>query len=218
MEIIHSIIDFILHIDEHLIEIVHQYQTWTYLILFFIIFAETGFVVTPFLPGDSLLFAIAALIAKGDTNLDIVLMSILLCSAAVIGNTTNYYFGYYLGPKIFKPGNTILKLEYYTRTQDFFTKHGGKAVIFSRFLPILRTLAPFVAGVSQMPIAQYTIYNILGGVLWIVSFLTLGYLFGNLPIIKENFSLVVIGIIVVSIIPPIYMSIKSRLANKEKEI
>lgn len=210
MEIIHTIINFTLHIDQHLVEIVQQYQTWTYLILFFIIFAETGFVITPFLPGDSLLFAVAALIAKGGTGLDIVLMAALLCIAAIAGNTTNYYLGSYFGSKVFKPENTILKLEYYTQTQDFFAKHGAKAVIFSRFFPIFRTIAPFVAGVGSMPIGRYTRYNVIGGLSWILSFLCLGYLFGNIPIVKNNFTIVVFIIIFSSVIPAIYGVIKSR--------
>ena len=210
MEIIHTIINFTLHIDQHLVEIVQQYQTWTYLILFFIIFAETGFVITPFLPGDSLLFAMAALIAKGGTGLDIMLMGVLICIAAIAGNTTNYYLGSYFGSKVFKPENTILKLEYYTQTQDFFAKHGAKAVIFSRFFPIFRTIAPFVAGVGSIPIGRYTRYNVIGGLSWILSFLCLGYLFGNIPIVKNNFTIVVFIIIFSSVIPAIYGVIKSR--------
>jgi len=210
LEIIHTIINFTLHIDQHLVEIVQKYQTWTYLILFFIIFAETGFVITPFLPGDSLLFAMAALIAKGGTGLDIMLMGVLLCIAAIAGNTTNYYLGSYFGSKVFKPENTILKLEYYTQTQDFFAKHGAKAVIFSRFFPIFRTIAPFVAGVGSMPIGRYTRYNVIGGLSWILSFLCLGYLFGNIPIVKNNFTIVVFIIIFSSVIPAIYGVIKSR--------
>jgi membrane-associated protein len=210
LEIISSIIDFILHIDQHLIEIVRDYQTWTYLILFMIVFAETGFVVTPFLPGDSLLFAIAALIAKGGTGLDIFLMGLLLCISAIAGNTLNYYLGSYFGPKVFKPENKILKLDYYLKTQEFFVKHGGKAVIFSRFIPIFRTIAPFVAGVGAMPIGRYTVYNVIGGVSWVISFLALGYLFGNIPVIKQNFTLVIVAIILLSVIPPVYAAIQSK--------
>ncbi|MEO8794830.1 MAG: DedA family protein [Daejeonella sp.] len=214
MDLVSSIIDFILHIDKHLIEIVQNYQTWTYLIIFLIIFAETGFVVTPFLPGDSLLFAIAALIAKGGTGLDIFLMGFLLSISAIAGNTVNYYMGNYLGPRVFKPENKILKLDYYLKTQAFFTKHGGKAVIFSRFLPIFRTIAPFVAGVGAMPIGRYTLYNIIGGVSWVVSFLALGYLFGNIPVIKQNFTLVIVAIILLSIVPAIYAAVQSRFKKK----
>ena len=217
LEIISNIIDFILHIDQHLIEIVKDYQTWTYLILFLIIFAETGFVVTPFLPGDSLLFAIAALIAKGGTGLDIFLMGLLLCISAIAGNTVNYYLGSYFGPKVFKPENKILKLDYYLKTQEFFVKHGGKAVIFSRFIPIFRTIAPFVAGVGAMPIGRYTFYNVVGGVSWVVSFLALGYLFGNIPIIKQNFTLVIVAIILLSVIPPIYAGLQSKFKKKKAD-
>ncbi len=218
MEIIHNIIDFILHIDNHLVEIIKDYQTWAYLIIFLIIFAETGLVVTPFLPGDSLLFAAAALIAKGNTGLDIFLMTILLCIAAVLGNTVNYYLGRYFGPRVFKPQNRILKLDYYLKTQNFFLRHGGKAVIFSRFLPIFRTIAPFVAGVGGMPISRYTVYNIVGGVSWVISFLCLGYIFGNIPVIKQNFSIVVIAIILLSVLPAIYTAIKSALKKKDNKL
>ncbi|WP_423147675.1 DedA family protein [Rubrolithibacter danxiaensis] len=214
MEIIYSIIDFVLHIDKHLVDIVNAYSTWTYLILFFIIFAETGFVVTPFLPGDSLLFAAGALIAKGDTGLNIFFMAILLVFAAILGNTVNYYLGSFLGERVFKPENKILKLDYYLKTQEFFNKHGGKAVIFSRFLPIIRTVAPFVAGVGAMRFATYTTYNVIGGLLWIVSFLALGYVFGNIPVIKDNFTLVVLAIIVLSVLPAIYAAVSPRFKGK----
>ncbi|RFZ82073.1 DedA family protein [Mucilaginibacter terrenus] len=214
MELIHSLIDFILHIDKHLVEITSQYQSWTYLILFFIIFAETGFVVTPFLPGDSLLFAAGALIAGGQSGLDIHLLALLLIVAAVAGNSVNYALGNYLGPKVFKEENKILKLSYYLQTKAFFDKHGGKAVIFSRFMPIIRTIAPFVAGIGKMPFGRYTVYNVIGGLSWIVLFLYGGYLFGNVPFFKKNFSLVAIGIVVVSLLPPIVAFIKSKVSKK----
>ncbi|MBD1394851.1 DedA family protein [Mucilaginibacter glaciei] len=214
MELIHSLIDFILHIDKHLAQITSQYQSWTYLILFLIIFAETGFVVTPFLPGDSLLFAAGALIAGGKTGLDIYVLGIILVIAAFTGNTVNYLLGNYLGPKVFKPENKILKLEYYLKTKEFFDKYGGKAVIFSRFLPIIRTVAPFVAGVGAMPLGKYSLYNIVGGLAWVLSFLVLGYFFGNIEVVKRNFTLVVVAIIVLSIIPPIYAAITSKKTQK----
>lgn len=210
MEVIGNILDFILHIDKHLIEIVSEYQTWTYLIIFLIIFAETGFVVTPFLPGDSLLFAVGALIAKGNTGLDIYLMGLFLIIGAISGNTLNYYLGSYFGPKVFKPHNKILKLEYYIKTQEFFNKQGGKAVIFSRFLPIFRTVAPFVAGVGNMNFGRFTFYNIVGGVFWIVSFLGLGFVFGNIPIIKDNFTYVMLVIIVLTILPAVYAGLQTK--------
>ncbi|MFD0750724.1 DedA family protein [Mucilaginibacter calamicampi] len=211
MELIKHLIDFILHIDTHLSAIISQYQGWTYLILFVIIFAETGFVVTPFLPGDSLLFAAGALIAGGNTGLDIYLLALILIVAAISGNTVNYTLGKLLGDKVFKPNNRILKLEYYNQTHAFFEKHGGKAVIFSRFMPIIRTIAPFVAGVGHMPFGRYTLYNVIGGVTWIVLFLFAGFILGNVPFFKEHFSLIGIGIIVVSLIPPIVAGVKSKM-------
>jgi membrane-associated protein len=213
LEILTPLIDFILHIDKHLAEIMSQYQGWTYLILFVIIFAETGLVVTPFLPGDSLLFAAGALIAGGNTGLDIYVLGALLIVAAFTGNTVNYLLGHYLGAKVFKPENKILKLDYYLKTQEFFTKHGGKAVIFSRFMPIIRTIAPFVAGVGKMPLGRYSLYNIVGGASWVILFLLLGYALGNVPFFKQHFSLIALGIVVVSIVPPIFAAIKSRYSK-----
>jgi membrane-associated protein len=215
VEVIKSIIDFILHIDKHLVQITSAYQGWTYLILFAIIFAETGFVVTPFLPGDSLLFAAGALIAGGQSGLDIYLLAIILIVAAFAGNTVNYLLGNYLGPKVFKEENKILKLEYYLKTKAFFDKHGAKAVIFSRFMPIIRTIAPFVAGVGRMPFLKYSLYNIVGGTSWIVVFLFAGYKLGKVPFFEKNFSLVGVVIILISIIPPIYAAIASRGAKKQ---
>jgi membrane-associated protein len=217
LEILHGIIDFIIHIDKHLAQITSQYQGWTYLILFVIIFAETGFVVTPFLPGDSLLFAAGALIAGGQTGLNINLLFIILIIAAVLGNTVNYLLGSYLGARVFKEENKILKLSYYLQTKAFFDKHGGKAVIFSRFMPIIRTIAPFVAGVGRMPFARYSLYNIIGGVTWILLFLYGGYLFGNVPFFKNNFSLVAIFIVLVSLLPPIFALVKSRFSKKKTD-
>ncbi len=213
MEIVKHLIDFILHIDKHLADIINQYHTLTYLILFVIIFAETGFVVTPFLPGDSLLFAAGALIAGGNTGLDITILALILIVAAFAGNSVNYALGNYLGPKVFKENNKILKLEYYMETKGFFDKHGGKAVIFSRFMPIIRTIAPFVAGVSGMPFLRYSLYNIIGGTSWIVLFLLAGFLLGNVPFFKAHFSLIGIAIILVSIIPPIVAAMR---AGKKK--
>ena len=213
MEIIKELIDFILHIDKHLVQITSQYQAWTYLILFVIIFAETGFVVTPFLPGDSLLFAAGALIAGGNSGLDIWVLAIILIIAAFLGNTVNYLLGNYLGARVFKPENKVLKLDYYLKTKAFFDKHGGKAVIFSRFMPIIRTIAPFVAGVGRMPFGRYSLYNIVGGFSWIVVFLFLGYLLGNVPFFKQHFSLIALGIVVVSLVPPIFAALRSRFSR-----
>ena len=210
MEIIRTIIDFILHIDQHLVEIVSNYKTWTYLILFLIIFAETGFVVTPFLPGDSLLFAAGAIIAKPESNLNIVLTCLLLIAAAILGDLVNYHIGKFIGVKAFSGKYKLLKKEYLQKTQDFYNKHGGKTIIYARFIPIIRTFAPFVAGIGTMSYFRFATYNVVGGIAWVTSFLLLGYFFGGLPVIKDNFTYVILGIILVSILPPIIEVIRER--------
>ena len=215
MELIQQLIDFILHIDRHLIEIVQDYQTWTYLILFLIIFAETGFVVTPFLPGDSLLFAAGAIIAKPESGLNIFLMCLLLIVAAVLGDLVNYHIGNYIGPKAFSGKYKWLKSEYLQKTQQFYTKHGGKTIIYARFIPIIRTFAPFVAGIGTMSYSRFASYNIVGGILWVTSFLFIGYFFGGLPVIKDNFTYVIFGIIVLSILPPAIELIRQKKKKKE---
>ena len=214
MELLKSLIDFVLHIDKHLETIINQYHALTYLILFAIIFAETGFVVTPFLPGDSLLFAAGALIAAGNTGLSIYLLALILITAAFTGNTVNFVLGGYFGPRVFKEKNRVLKLKYYLQTHAFFEKHGALAVIFSRFMPIIRTIAPFVAGVSRMSFLKYSLYNIVGGAAWIIVFLFAGYFLGNVPFFKAHFALVGIVIIIISIIPPIYAAIRGRTVRK----
>ncbi len=215
MEFIKSLFDFILHIDKHLEAIIAQYHALTYLILFVIIFAETGFVVTPFLPGDSLLFAAGALIAAGNTGLNIYLLALILVIAAFTGNTVNYMAGNYLGPKVFKPENKILKLDYYLQTKAFFDKHGGKSIILSRFMPIIRTIAPFVAGVGRMPFLRYSLYNLIGGASWILIFLFSGFWLGNIPFFKNHFSLIALAIIAVSLLPPVVAWINSRVSKKK---
>ncbi len=210
MELIQQLLDFILHIDRHLIEIVQDYQTWTYLILFLIIFAETGFVVTPFLPGDSLLFAAGAIIAKPESGLNVYLMCLLLIVAAILGDLVNYHIGNYIGPKAFSGKYKWLKTEYLEKTQQFYIKHGGKTIIYARFIPIVRTFAPFVAGIGTMSYSRFASYNVIGGVLWVVSFLFIGYFFGGLPVIKDNFTYVIFGIIILSILPPIIEIIRER--------
>lgn len=214
MEFFSFLVDFLLHIDKHLEDIIRDYSTWTYAILFLIIFAETGFVVTPFLPGDSLLFAIGALIAGGNTGLSVWIMMLLLIAAAVLGNSLNYKLGSFFGVKVFKPQNKILKLEYYNQSHAFFEKHGGKAIIFSRFLPIFRTIAPFVAGVAKMPFGRFTMFNIIGGVAWIASLLMAGYLLGQIPVVKKNFDIVIVVIAVVTFFPAIFAAVKSRFTKK----
>jgi membrane-associated protein len=215
LDLLEQLVDFILHIDKHLAEIVNQYHTLTYLILFLIIFAETGFVVTPFLPGDSLLFATGALIAGDKTDLNIWLMFFILTAAAILGNTLNYKLGSVLGAGVFKEKNKILKLKYYHQSHEFFEKHGGKAIIFSRFLPIFRTIAPFVAGIAKMPFGRYTTFNIIGGVSWIFSLLFAGYLLGQIPWFKENFDLVIVFIAVVTFLPAVWAAIASRFKPKK---
>lgn len=210
MELIGALIDFILHIDDHLVEIVNNYQTWTYLILFLIIFAETGLVVTPFLPGDSLLFAAGAIIAKPETDLNIYLMCVLLIVAAILGDLVNYHIGKYIGPKAFSGKYRFLKKEYLDKTQSFYDKYGGKTIIYARFVPIIRTFAPFVAGVGTMRYAKFASYNVIGGFIWIISFLFLGYFFGGIPVIKDNFSLVIFAIIGLSLLPPIVEVIREK--------
>lgn len=210
MEVLGAIVDFILHIDRHLVEIVNDYQTWTYLILFAIIFAETGFVVTPFLPGDSLLFAAGAIIAKPETDLHIWLMWFLLIIAAIVGDLVNYHIGKSVGYKAFSGKYKLLKREYLEKTQQFYVKHGGKTIIYARFIPIVRTFAPFVAGIGTMSYARFASYNVIGGVVWVTSFLFIGYFFGGLPIIKENFTYVIFAIILISILPPLLEVIRSK--------
>lgn len=209
MELLTGLVDFILHIDIHLSQIVQNYGTWTYLILFLIIFCETGLVVTPFLPGDSLLFVIGALGASG--ILDFKLVVILLGIAAVAGNTLNYFFGRVIGHKVLSFKNSrIIKKEYIDRTHAFYEKHGGKAIVLSRFLPILRTFAPFVAGIGKMNFMKFFIYNLIGGLAWVLAITFSGYFFGNIPVIKDNFTYVVLFIIFVSILPALVTYIKSK--------
>jgi len=214
MELLKSLIDFVLHIDQHLIEIVRDYKSWTYLILFLIIFAETGLVVTPILPGDSLLFAAGAIVAKPESGLSILLMCGLLVIAAVLGDLVNYHVGRFIGVKAFSGRYKFLKVEYLLRTQHFYEKHGGKTIIYARFIPIIRTFAPFVAGIGTMSYGKFASFNVVGGVAWVCSFLLMGYFFGGLPIIKENFTLVIFGIIFISILPPIIEFIKSKVKAK----
>lgn len=214
IEFIKTLIDFVLHIDQHLVEIVRDYQTWTYLLLFLIIFAETGLVVTPILPGDSLLFAAGAIVAKPDSGLSILVLWILMMIAAVLGDLVNYHIGKYIGIKAFSGRYKFLKVEYLNRTQEFYERHGGKTIIYARFIPIVRTFAPFVAGIGTMTYGRFAVYNIAGGIAWVTSFLYLGYFFGGLPIIRENFTYVIVLIILVSVTPAIYQFIKER--NKAK--
>lgn len=205
MELISWLIDVVLHLDKHLIELVADYHVWVYAILFLIVFCETGLVVTPFLPGDSLLFAVGALAAVDQTGtLNATWVWVLLTFAAVLGNEVNFRVGRAIGPRAFSGGLRWLKREYLIRTQAFYEKHGGKTIILSRFIPIIRTFAPFVAGVGQMQRRRFAAYNVAGGFAWVSLFTWGGYLFGNVPIVKENFGLVTIGIAVVSVLPVVW--------------
>jgi len=209
VDFFHWFVDIVLHLDAHLVELLRDYGFWVYLILFTIIFAETGLVVTPFLPGDSLLFAAGALAAVDTSGtLSAPLLSLVLVVAAVAGNTTNYHIGRWIGPAAFSGKIRFLKVEYLHRTEAFFVKHGSMTIVLSRFVPILRTCAPFVAGIARMPYARFQAYNIGGGLAWVLLLTWAGYFFGNIPFVKENFGLVTIGIIVVSLIPVVWVAIK----------
>lgn len=209
MEIIKQLLDFFIHLDHHLTALVQDFGVWTYLILFLIIFCETGLVVTPFLPGDSLLFAIGALAAGGGLNVAWCLG--LLIAAAILGDTVNYAIGHVLAPRIFRNEKIkFLNEKHLQRTQEFYAKYGGKTIIFARFLPIIRTFAPFLAGVGTMSYPRFLLYNVVGAVLWVTGFVLAGYFFGNLPIVKENFTFVIFAIIIISIIPALVEFYKSR--------
>jgi membrane-associated protein len=202
VEIATWFIDFILHLDQHLTELVAQYQVWVYAILFAIIFCETGLVVTPILPGDSLLFAVGALAAVDETGtLSAFWLWLLLIAAAILGNETNFRIGRVIGPRAFSGTIPWLKRDYLVKTQAFYEKHGGKTIVLSRFLPIIRTFAPFVAGVGTMHRRRFAMYNFGGGFAWVTLFVWGGYLFGNIPLIKDNFGVVTVLIIVLSLVP-----------------
>jgi membrane-associated protein len=209
MEFVKSVIDFILHLDTHLSELIQSYGAWTYGILFIIIFFETGLVVTPFLPGDSLIFAAGTFAARGDLN--IVLLFVLLAAAAIIGDTANYWIGKKLGPKVFQKENSrIFKKEYLERTHNFYEKYGAETIIIARFIPIIRTFAPFVAGIGRMSYFKFLSYNIVGGIGWVALFSFGGYFFGNIPFVRKNFSLVIIAIILISLVPAFLEFLKHR--------
>jgi membrane-associated protein len=202
------LIDFVLHFDKHLLEFVGNYGSWVYALLFTIVFAETGFVVTPFLPGDSLLFAAGALCATG--KLSTPALFGLLVFAAFAGNTVNYAVGRFIGPRVFQTSHRLLNKEYLERAHAFFEQYGGKAIVLGRFVPIVRTFVPFVAGAAQMTSASFVLYNAAGAVAWVGLCLGAGFLFGNVPIVKDNFSLVTIGIVFVSVLPMVFELVMSR--------
>ena len=203
-----SIVDVFLHLDTHLSQVISQYGTWTYLILFLIVFCETGLVVTPFLPGDSLLFAAGTFAALGD--LDVRLMILLLVVAAILGDTVNYWVGAAIGPRAFQGNHRFLKKEHLDRTHAFYEKHGGKTIILARFVPIIRTFAPFVAGVGAMSYGRFLTYNVVGAVLWVALLVLAGFFFGNIPVVRENFTIVILAIVAISVMPIAVEAIRGR--------
>jgi membrane-associated protein len=210
MQLIQFLLDLFLHLDEHLGAAIAQFGAWTYLLLFLVIFMETGLVVTPFLPGDSLLFAAGALAALDNSPINVVVLFVILAVAAVLGDTVNYWIGHTIGPRVFREDVRFLKREYLDRTHAFYEKHGGKTIFLARFVPIIRTFAPFVAGVGQMSYGHFISYNIFGGIVWTALFIFTGYFFGNIPLVKENFSIVILAIVLISLAPAVIEYLRSR--------
>jgi membrane-associated protein len=215
MNIILKLIDLFLHLDRHLETIIQDFQAGTYLILFLVIFIETGLVVTPFLPGDSLIFAAGAFAARPGSPLNIIVLFILLCAAAIAGDTVNYWIGHYIGPRAFSGNIRFFKKEYLDRTHDFYERHGGKTIILARFIPIIRTFAPFVAGIGAMTYPRFIAYNVIGGIAWVTLFTFSGYFFGELSFVKNNFSFVVMAIIFISVLPGVIEYLRERKRNKQ---
>jgi membrane-associated protein len=213
MGIINQFFDFILHLDVYLLSIVNQYGVLAYLFIFAIIFFETALVLTPFLPGDSLIFTAGAIAAQGAMNIWVLFL--LMCIAAILGDTVNYWIGNFVGPKVFKYNGKLLNKEYLERTHKFFDKHGGKTVILARFFPIIRTFAPFLAGVGKMDYWKFLVYNVVGGILWVGVFTGLGYFFGNIQFVKDNFTWFIAAIIIVSLIPAVYHFFQSKMAGRK---
>ena len=213
MELILKLIDIFLHLDDYLGEIIQQYGVWSNLLLFLVIFMETGLVVTPFLPGDSLIFAAGTFAGMGHLNIFVLLL--LLSVAAILGDTVNYWIGHYIGPRAFSGSIRFMKKEYLERTHAFYEKHGGKTIIIARFIPIIRTFAPFVAGIGAMTYGKFITYNVIGGLLWVFLFTLAGYFFGGLQVVQDNFSLVIIAIILISVMPGVFEFLKERSRNKK---
>jgi membrane-associated protein len=208
VDILKQVIDFVLHVDVYLADLIARYGAWTLAILFAVIFMETGFVVTPFLPGDSLIFAAATFAARGVLNP--VLLFVLLSIAAVLGDTVNYWIGHKVGARAYTGEVRWLKKEYMERTHAFFAKHGGKTIFLARFVPIVRTFAPFVAGASRMPYSFFFRWNVIGGIAWVAIFTLLGYFFGNIPFVQHNFELVIIAIVLISLVPAVVEAVRMR--------
>jgi len=208
MDLISYLIDLFLHLDEHLNAVIQAYGVWTYLLLFLIIFMETGLVIFPFLPGDSLLFAAGTFAGMGSLN--IYILVITLSVAAILGDTVNYWIGHYIGPRAFSGEVRFLKKDYLDRTHAFYERHGGKTIILARFIPIIRTFAPFVAGIGAMTYGNFITYNVIGGVAWVLLFTLLGYFFGSIPFVQNNFSIVVLAIIFISVVPGVIEFLRER--------
>lgn len=212
MELLNSFIEIVLHLDKYLDIVIRNYGTWTYVLLFLIIFCETGLVVTPFLPGDSLLFAVGTFAALG--SIDIGWLVVLLSLAAILGDNVNYWIGYFTGPRVFsREKSRFLNKEYLDRTHRFYEKYGGKTIVIARFIPIIRTFAPFVAGIGRMTYRRFTLYNIVGGIAWILIFVLGGYFFGNIPLIKRNFEIVILAIIFISVLPGVVEFLRHRFQS-----
>jgi len=214
MDLISNLFDLFLHLDEHLSVVIQTYGTWTYLLLFLIIFLETGVVIFPFLPGDSLLFAAGTFAGMGSLNIYVLLISLSL--AAILGDTVNYWIGHSIGPRAFSGEIRFLKKEHLDRTHAFYEKHGGKTIILARFIPIIRTFAPFVAGVGAMTYGRFLTYNVIGGIAWVAIFTLAGYFFGQVPFVQENFTYVVVAIVLISVIPAVFEIIRGRLKVSTK--
>ncbi|EJE3094355.1 TPA: DedA family protein [Escherichia coli] len=213
MDLIYFLIDFILHIDVHLAELVAEYGVWVYAILFLILFCETGLVVTPFLPGDSLLFVAGALASLETNELNVHMMVVLMLIAAIVGDAVNYTIGRLFGDKLFSnPDSKIFRRSYLDKTHQFYERHGGKTIILARFVPIVRTFAPFVAGMGHMSYRHFAAYNVIGALLWVLIFTYAGYFFGTLPFIQSNLKLMIVGIIFVSILPGVFEFIRHKRA------
>ncbi len=216
LEVITFLIDFVLHIDRHLLALCTDYGAWVYAILFIVVFCETGLVVTPFLPGDSLLFAAGSMAAIG--ALDVTWLILILIAAAILGDTVNYSAGRFVGPKVFQEKHgRFLNKEYLLRTHAFYEKHGGKTIIIARFLPIIRTFAPFVAGIGNMAYPRFLFFNVFGGVLWVLLFALVGYWFGNIPFVKNNFSLVIVALVLIPAIPAAVEFVRMQVARRKSK-
>ena len=211
-----GLLDFVLHLDKHLSPIIQEYGAWTYLLLFAIVFCETGLVVTPILPGDSLLFAAGAFAANGSLSMVVLVLSLI--AAAILGDTANYWIGHFLGHRLINARRRIIKPEHLAYTHEFFEKYGGKTVIIARFVPIVRTFAPFVAGLGSMSYGRFMVYNAIGGAAWVLICTVAGYLFGNLPFVRENFSVVVLAIIFVSLLPAVWEILQARKRARRADL